>query len=234
MEMSNYQLIIMKNAIQEQAEKLIEEANEKAEQMANEATKKAQQIADEARKKAENLRKEAERKARQLREKAAEKVETGKREIVKAGKSATERFLTAGAVSLGAILFAKFLLGEYSTWAHSKEVNQELDAAIKREEENGNKLSFSWAQFRQFAGMIEAATNGVGTDTQVIMQVFSQLKNNADVLALIKVYGRRQNTYFGIPMGRYTLNQLLINELSNGERADLNALLQNKKITIKF
>ncbi len=224
----------MENAIKEKADKLINDANRKAEELAHEAEEKAKQIAEEARKKAENIRKEAERKARQLREKASEKVEAGKREIARTGKSATEKFISAGAVSLSAILFAKFLYDEYAAWAHTKEVNAELDAAIQREEENGNKLSYSWAQFRQFAAMIESATNGVGTDNQVIMQVFGAMNNNADVLALIKTYGRRQNTWFGVPMGRYTLNQLLINELSNSERAELNALLEKKNITIKF
>jgi len=128
----------------------------------------------------------------------------------------------------------KFLLGEYSKYSHTQEVNDALDSAIKKEENNGNSLSYSQAEYNQFANQIEQATAGAGTDTSTINQIFGQMKNNADVLQLIKTYGQRPNSFFGVPMGNLTLSQLMVSELSHGERKQLNAILAQKGITITF
>ncbi len=220
----------MENAIQEQADRLVEDAARKAEQLAEDARRKADRLKEEARVRAQRLMDKANEKVAQGKEKIAE----GKKEIVRAGKTTTEKFFSSAVIAMVSVFGIKFLHNEYAIWSHNKETTAALDSAIKKEENKGHNLSYLLAEYNQFSNMIEEATDGAGTDTQVIDEVFGKMENNADILQLIKSYGKRPNTWFGISIGKYTLNQLLISELSHSERTRLNAILQKKGITIIF
>ncbi len=220
----------MENAIQERADKLVEDAARKAEQLAEDARRKADRLKEEARTRAQKLLEKANEKVAE----GKEKIDEGKKEIVRAGRSVTEKFFSSAVIAMVSVFGVKFLFGQYAAWSHDKETAAALDSAMKKEEAKGYQLSYSLAEYNQFCNMIEEATNGAGTNTQVINQVFGKMQNNTDILQLIKTYGQRPNTWFGIPLGNFTLSQLLISELSHSERSTLNAILAKKDITITF
>jgi hypothetical protein len=112
--------------------------------------------------------------------------------------------------------------------------DNDLDQAIADEQNAGNSLSFPLARYDVFADTLEEATDTSGSDEQAIFDVFSQMQNNADILQLIKAYGTRYNFVFGVPIGKLSLPQIIVSELSESERAELNAILQAKQITINF
>ncbi len=220
----------MENLIKNKADELMENADKKAAELAEEARKKAEQLADEARKKAARLREEAREKARKLNE----KISQTKDNVKSATRSAADKFISAAVVTFGGIFIMKFLLKEYASYSHTKKVNDALDSAIKKGESAGKPLSYSQPEYTQFANMIQQATAGAGTDTQIIYQVFGKMQNDTDILQLIQTYGKRPNSWLGIPMGNFTLSQLLISELSSRERKQLNDILAQKGITITF
>ncbi len=224
----------MENVIKQRADMLVDEANRKAEQLAEDAKRKAEQLAEEARKKAAILRNEARAKARKLLNHTNEKIAESKEVVKSTTHSATEKLISGVIITFGSMLMIKFLLNNYSAYSHTQKVNEALDSAIKKGENAGKSLSYSEAEYTQFANMIEQATAGAGTDTQVIFQVFGKMQNNTDVLQLIKTYGKRPNSWFGIPLGNFSLSQLLISELSLSERKQLNQILAQKNISITF
>ncbi|MFK5855777.1 MAG: hypothetical protein QM503_06575 [Bacteroidota bacterium] len=111
---------------------------------------------------------------------------------------------------------------------------KEIDKAIKEEQNNGNPLTYPLAQYNVMADIIEQATDTSGTDTDAIYNVFAQLSNNTDMLQLIKAYGDRWNFMFGVPLGEFTLQQIINSELNSGEKVTLNQIIQGKGITIQF
>ncbi len=185
--------------------------------MENLLKNKAEQLAEEARKKAAKLRAEASEKARKLIGQTSEKIANGKKEIAKTGRLATEKFVSEAAMAFGSIA-----------------INDALDLAIKKEETNGNSRSYRRTEYNQFADDIEHSTSGAGTNISTINQIFAKLKNNADVLQLMKTYGQRPSSFFGEPIGNETLSQFIVSQLSLSERIKLNSMLTKKGITITF
>jgi len=110
-------------------------------------------------------------------------------------------------------------------------VHDPIDDAIKN---TGQSLSYADAYYTVLANTIEQATDNAGTNTQAVYDVFQKLNNDADLYRLIQAYGTRWNPFFGIPTGTYTLEQILLAELSQGELTELNNILSSKGITIKF
>jgi len=217
----------MESKLQQKAQDLIEEANNRAEQLAEEAKRKADRLKREAKERAQRL-------LEKTKEKAKDKLAQNKREIVKSGRSMTDKVFATGIGVVGMMYFVKFIISEYSKWSHNSETIAALENAIKKEKSNGNNPLFTQAEYAQMANMIEGATNGAGTNTEIIYEVFGKLQNNADVLELIKIYGKRLNDFFGISIGHFTLSKLLISELSSNEREKLNNILKEKGITISF
>jgi cell division protein FtsL len=222
------------NAIAQRAGDLINDANRKAEQLAEDARKKAERLREEAEAKAKRMKEEAKATAERMLARTKEKAGQAREELSRSAHSMTEKVFSLGVGSLAAVFVIKILLNEYSTWTHNQDVNTAFDNAIQKQESEGNTPSFSDAEYIQFANMIEQATNGVGTDKQIIYGVFEKMKNTADVLKLMQTYGKRMNDLFFVPMGRFSLSEILISELSTSERATLNAKLSKKGITISF
>ena len=141
--------------------------------------------------------------------------------------------LMAGAGLLAGVFaireFAK-LLAE----SPQEKTDKQIDIAIKDEQGNGNPLSFPIAQYQMMADIIEEATDTSGTDTDAVYGVFLQLKNNTDLLQLIKAYGQRWNFMFGVPLGKFSLQQIINSELDGTEKATLNQILLGKGISIQI
>jgi len=107
-----------------------------------------------------------------------------------------------------------------------------LDQAIIDQQSGGVNFTFPLSQYDIFADTLEEATDTAFTDEDSIYTVFNALQNNADLLQLIKAYGQRYHFEFGIPLGNYTLSQVLVAVLSQSERDQIQSILNAKGITI--
>lgn len=103
--------------------------------------------------------------------------------------------------------------------------------------ESGTSPNYSSSQFAGWSDSLQEAMEGVGTDEEVILNVFKYMKNKADVLALIKAFGIRDYTddkFIIWNVKPFNLNQWLANELSVSNLADLNSLLKKEGINYTF
>ena len=101
-------------------------------------------------------------------------------------------------------------------------LNTELDEYT---EETGERPTLTNAQFNMLANKLYTAMKGVGTDEDTIFSVFGQMRNTADVLKLIAVFGTKDGE---------TLEQWIRGDLSSWEINKLNRLLDNKGIAYSF
>lgn len=164
------------------------------------------------------------------------KVDAAKMQLVRIGQDVREspqKILYAGIGALAGVIAIKQLSNIFSKTADEKNADA-LNNGINQEIKKGNKLTYLDTQYNQLADMIEQATDTAGTDENTIYGVFQKMKNNADVLQLIKAYGKRYNFWFGIPLGKFDLTQILVSELSRNERRKVNDILAKKGITITF
>jgi len=113
-----------------------------------------------------------------------------------------------------------------------EEVAQDnIDQAIVEQQNAGISLSYPLAQYNVLADMLEEATDTAFTDEETVYSVFRQLKNNADLLQLVKAYGERRHFEFGIPLGSYTLPQILVAVLDSGEIQEVRNILVSNGIS---
>lgn len=117
-------------------------------------------------------------------------------------------------------------------------LNQDLATAAKK-----SPLSYPLSQYDIWANQLKQAMFDWGTNEEAIFSVFSKMKNDADVLQLIKSFGVwKIEARYGIPLpfettGTATLGEALIDELSSSDIGIINKTLASKKnpsITIRF
>jgi len=148
-------------------------------------------------------------------------------------KNSPVKVLMAGIGLLAGVFAVKEAIKLIKVSGEQQKLN-DVDDAIKEEERKGNHLSYPLAYYNTYADQIEQATDAAGTDSSAIYRVMGAMNNNADVLQLIKAYGKRLNFAMFIPLGNFTLPQILISELSESELAELNRILSSKAINIQF
>jgi len=149
-------------------------------------------------------------------------------EIINGIKKSPVNLLMAG---IG--MFAAVFAVKESVKLFKKTDEQKAEDDLENDIDN-NSLSYPVSYYAQMTDVIQEATDNSGTDTDAIYRVFDKMNNDSDVLQLIKAYGSRWNFFFGVPLGSFTLPQILISEMSNSEISDLNNMLTNKGITIQF
>src|SRR6185369_6971550 len=106
-----------------------------------------------------------------------------------------------------------------------------LDAEIAK---TPGTASYTASQFNQFADLLQAAMEGMGTDENAIYSVMDKMESKLDCLLLIKSFGIRFYKEFAWTGENYTLDQWFQNELSQGAIDDINAGLQDKGINFYF
>ena len=139
----------------------------------------------------------------------------------------------AGIGLLTGVLAIKEAVKIFKVSNEQQKINN-VDDAIKDEAQKGNYLTYPLAYYNNYADQIEQATDAAGTDTAAIYRAMGAMHNNADVLQLIKTYGKRMNFAMFIPLGNFTLPQILLSELSEPELAELNRILSTRGINIQF
>lgn len=140
--------------------------------------------------------------------------------------------VVGGVAYLGYKLYDSFSTGALAQRKEGKEEESELKALIK----SGNPPKLSKAEVLAKANQLQAAFNGIGTDFNAIIRVFIQVKNYADLLALISVYGVRKinSGIYLVPDFEGTLPQAITKECSPEEVAVINKELGKKGITYRF
>jgi len=171
-------------------------------------------------------------KTSELKKAAGEVYSEKKTSIINVAKGFTPTNIFLGGVGLLAAWFAFREFKKMFSTSPEQQVIEDIEEAIDYEQQQGNQLSYPIAQYTIWANIIEEATDTSGTDEEAIYNVFEQLGNNTDLLQLIKAYGERMNFVMGIPLGYYTLPQILTSELSNSEKANIQNILDSKFITI--
>ena len=110
---------------------------------------------------------------------------------------------------------------------------QKLDAEIKA----GRGGGLTNLQAEQIANKLFTAFDGYGTDNKAILQLFGQILNEFDLLNVRKFYGiRKISSGKGniAPDFTGTLDQTIVEEMSQKEIAAINLLLAKKGIRNRF
>ena len=92
------------------------------------------------------------------------------------------------------------------------------------------------SQAEAYSSALVSAMEGLGTDETAIKSVFSKLKNDADVLAVMSAFGTREigsGSWF-VPNYRGDLAGALRDELDSAEIDKINSTLASKNIKFRF
>jgi hypothetical protein len=112
-----------------------------------------------------------------------------------------------------------------------KEELKNLDTTIVAIQNTGKKPTLTAYEMSTLANKIWGAVAGVGTDESAIYRAFASVKNDLDVLGVVKAFGMRKE--FGMVPER-TLGQWLTDELDAKEMKALNDILARKGIKYRF
>jgi|694.fasta_scaffold01037_25 hypothetical protein len=121
-----------------------------------------------------------------------------------------------------------------------KDLKVQYDAKAEERQlaQQGIKRTLSDSQLQAMCQKIVEAFDGCGTTEESVYQVMKQMKNKADVLALISTYGIRKydqcNWNEGFGDNEYTLPRAIESELDSSELSELNKILSSKRIDFKF
>ena len=105
----------------------------------------------------------------------------------------------------GAGLFIAYKIYKILFKNEQEQTNQQIIQQAEKEKkelEKKFKLTFPFSQYPIFANLIYESTKyGIGDNYGAVVTTLKKLKNDLDVVTLIKAYGSRQNYIFGIPAG---------------------------------
>ena len=137
--------------------------------------------------------------------------------------------LIAGAVGFIVVKAGKGVAEAFRKWQAGRDIVKE-----KNQLEKTQNLSYPISQYQIFAGSLYDAFVGTGTDETRIKSVFSQMKNNLDVLKLVEVYGTKDGgSYFWTP--KMTLIEQIPYDMTDAEiETYVNAPLRANRITYQF
>lgn len=106
----------------------------------------------------------------------------------------------------GIVVVGGLVVGYIAVNAIIKKINKnKLDAAAQQEISTasgdlnaviagGTQPTLNSSQLEAMSSAIIEASNGCGTDVNMYNQTFSKIKNDADILSFIKVFGLRKKT----------------------------------------
>jgi len=141
------------------------------------------------------------------------------------------------AIAVGAIYVSYEAIKTYVANRNSNKEVSELTNKLTQLGQQGIHPTISQQQADSLANGLEAAFQGYGSDFDVVKRSFNQIKNDADMVIILKSYGTRtissgtwnpQSDFTG------TLSATIADELSSGQVDELNTILQRSGITQKF
>jgi hypothetical protein len=98
------------------------------------------------------------------------------------------------------------------------------------------RATITKAQASSFASSIWAAMDGYGTDEDAIFAIFRQLKNDADFAEVANAYGTREvssGAWNPEPNFKGSMAAAITSEMSSDDKATLNKILADRKITYR-
>jgi len=150
--------------------------------------------------------------------------------------------LVVGYLAVTSILRAiKAKKTEAESKAEISQANTELNTQIK----SGNGPTIQRSQAEVMANAIVAASNDCGTDEKQIYAQFDKVKNQADILLFVEVFGLRKKvrcpfsddpreSFFSSDTPPMSLSAMINSELDTTEIQTLNNKLATKGIKYKF
>jgi hypothetical protein len=128
-----------------------------------------------------------------------------------------------------------------------KEVNT-ADAELRKEQQAGRGQTLSNSSLEAMSSAIVEASNGCGSEEDIIVAQFDNLQNEADMLAFVKIFGLRDKLRCPFSDDAYgdkwcllscrtpvmSLSSMLYSELSQGWIDTLNKKLGQKGIKYRF
>lgn len=146
--------------------------------------------------------------------------------------------VVAGIAALGLAIYA--IHKKIKNSKNLQGAKSEIDAtnsAVNDLIKAGQKPTLTNLQLTSIANQIFTAVNGYQSDEAAIYRAFANVKNDLDVVNLIKAFGVREvSTGIGNPSPNLkgTLSQVLTDELNSDEIKALNDLLARKGIKYRF
>lgn len=123
-------------------------------------------------------------------------------------------------------------------WIKKLQINKDFNADYNTLTASGQKPSYPQTTYSNLADKIESAAGGyvfgLGTENEQIVDVFKQMNNDIDVILLEKAFGARPAPDCWVGCDDLKLGGFLTNELDQDELDEINTILVNKGITIKF
>ncbi len=116
----------------------------------------------------------------------------------------------------------------------ARKEGKEIEKELKDLKQQGTVPTLSDSQISIMANQLHTAFDGTGTDEVAVYRVFSQVKNEADVLALIKSYGIRKIGGSLTSDFEGTLPQTMTSELDQGEISIVNGYLKRNNVQYSF
>ena len=120
------------------------------------------------------------------------------------------------------ILLSSHWVKKLAARYREKQTNKDLNGRI-----NKKNLSYGESQYTVFAKALFSAMDGIGTDTDSIMDVFKKMKNIDDILML-------QVAFSEVEDENDSLTEWLHDDLSSGEIKQLNNILAERGIIYSF
>lgn len=162
---------------------------------------------------------------------------------------ASESFLGLPPWAKGVVAVALIGGASYIAWKIYKGIQQGQEGKGGRKEDkswdeafdklNSNsqtKATISKPQMLAYANVLQAAMNGMGTDSDQVKSVFKNIKNDADFAGIASSYGVRtlNSGIWGVSDYKGTLAGALADELSQSDKDIINKDLASRKITYKI
>lgn len=117
-------------------------------------------------------------------------------------------------------------------------VAQDSKRELQQLERQGIRRTLSDSQLEAFSQKLVQAFDSCGTTEESVYSIFRSMKNKADVLALISIYGIRKydqcNMTEGFGDNEYSLPRAMESELDASETKIVNDILAAKKIDYTF
>jgi hypothetical protein len=109
---------------------------------------------------------------------------------------------------------------------------------LKKLAKDGIKPSYTASQYSGWSSSLAEAFNDCGTNFVTVSDIIDKMKNDADVLTLINIYGTR--SYGSCLLAgewddkEYSLPKAMESELSSGQKQEINQKLSKKGIKYQF
>jgi hypothetical protein len=185
---------------------------------------------------ADKLEKANERERQRLAEKRANRSPNASvtKTIIEEIPSWAKGIVVVAGIGIVGYFIYKFAKGGFKSLKEAKEKNQ-LQSDEKQLQNIGMKYSYMTSQYNTFADKIFSALKGATEDETMIRYVMSNMRNDLDVLALIRAYGFRDASYWAWETAKYDLVTAINAYLESDEvETYVNAPLRTNGVKYQF